>query len=120
MRALKSRWPFVPDVMLFHSRAKCEKYIRKHFGYEPDFCDPPSAQTWYHDGTAVILMSCDLDWHDEAALLAHESYHAVLRHYAYLGEEEPGEEFVAYGLQVISKGLFVAHEKWKEKRGVLG
>jgi hypothetical protein len=76
------------------------------------------AQTWCEDGLAVVLITTapETAWHTDAALLCHEAYHVVSMHYAFLGEESPSEEFVAYGVQVISKALFEAHDRWKSKR----
>lgn len=116
MKALKESWPFVPELHLFHSKKKADRFIRKHLDKVPRFIDT-CAQTWCDDGIAVVYMGCFTNnWHADAALLAHEAYHVVSMHYDYLGEESPSEEFVAYGVQVISKALFEAHDKWKSKR----
>lgn len=118
MKALDESFPFIPEVRLFHSKRKCGKFIRREFDMVPHFIDTKHcAQTWYKDGVAVVLFACDHDWHGDAALLCHEAYHAIVAHYAYLGEENPSEEFVAYGVQTISKALFVAHHRWKIKKG---
>ncbi len=113
MKAMDSAWPFLPEVRLFHERGRCERFLHKH-GREPRFLGV-GAQTWYFDETAVVLIECDASWHAEAALLVHEAYHAVMAHFSELGEEHPSEEFVAYGVQVVSRALFEAHEKWKRK-----
>lgn len=117
MRVLDESFPFIPELRLFHSRVKAERFIRKRFDKVPQFLDA-GAQTWCEDGVAVVLITTppDTDWHAEAALLCHEAYHIISMHYAYLGEESPSEEFVAYGLQVVSKALFEAHERWKQGR----
>jgi hypothetical protein len=116
MKVLDESFPFVPEVHLFHDRSKAERYIRKHFDKIPRFLGT-GAQTWSDDGTAVVLMEYEGNWHSEAALLVHEAYHVVSYHFGdYMGEESPSEEFVAYGVQVVSKALFVAHERWKRKR----
>lgn len=117
MKALDESWPFVPEVHLFHGRKKADRFIRKHFDKVPKFLDT-GGQTWCEDGLAVVLITTPTDtpWHTDAALLCHEAYHVVSMHYDYLGEESPSEEFVAYGVQVISKALFEAHEEWKSKR----
>lgn len=110
-------FPFIPEVHLFHSKAKAERFIRKAYDKVPKFYDT-GAQTWCENGIAVVLMttSDDMDWHTDAALLCHEAYHVVSMHYDHLGEEHPSEEFMAYGLQVVSKALFEAHEKWKMRK----
>lgn len=117
MKALDESWPFVPELHLFHSRYKADKFIRRHFDKQPRFLGT-GAQTWCEDGLAVVLITTtpEANWHADAALLCHEAYHVVSMHYDYLGEENPSEEFVAYGIQVISKALFEAHDKWKSKR----
>lgn len=115
MRALDGSFPFIPELHLFHSRDKADRFIRKALDKVPLFLGA-GAQTWCDDGIAVVLMEAESDWHTEAALLAHEAYHVVSMHYGYLGEESPSEEFVAYGVQVVSKALFEAHERWKSGR----
>jgi len=116
MKAKEEQFPFIPEVRLFHDKKKCRRFMRKHFDGEREFMGDEFAQTWYERGVAVILFPFDRDWHGDAALLCHEAYHAIMRHFEYLGEDAPGEEFVAYGIQSISKSLFEAHEKWKAKR----
>lgn len=112
MKALEAAWPFVPEVRLFHSREKCQRFIRKHMSGEPTFLSA-GAQMWYEDDLAVVLFEADASWHAEAALLAHEAVHVAVAHYNYMGEEHPNEEFLAYLVQVVSRALFEAHEKWK-------
>lgn len=114
MKCRDESFPFIPEIHLFHTRNKTEKFIRKKLDRMPRFLDT-GAQTWCEDGVAVVYMNCCGDWHADAALLAHEAYHVVSMHYAYLGEESPSEEFVAYGIQVVCKALFEAHERWKTK-----
>lgn len=118
MKALEESWPFVPELHLFHSREKADRFIRKRLDKRPRFLDA-GAQTWCESGLAVVLITTppETAWHTDAALLCHEAYHVVSMHYRdCMGEESPSEEFVAYGVQVISKALFEAHEKWKAKK----
>ena len=117
MRALEESWPFVPELHLFHDQSKADRFIRRRLDKRPRFIDA-GAQTWCEGGLAVVLITTppDTAWHTDAALLCHEAYHVVSMHYDYLGEESPSEEFVAYGVQVISKALFEAHEKWKSRQ----
>ena len=35
------------------------------------------------------------------------------------GEDEAGEETMAYLIQSISHGLFVAHRKWRKRKGLV-
>jgi len=117
MKARDESFPFIPEVHLFHSKQKAERFIHKAFDKRPLFSDA-GAQTWCEDGIACVLMNTPIDtaWHVDAALLCHEAYHVVSMHYDYLGEEQPSEEFVAYGIQVVALALFEAHDKWKKKR----
>lgn len=121
MKALEEIWPFMPELHLFHSQDKADRFIRKNFDKRPLFTGE-DGQTWYEDGMAVILMTTppETDWHADAALLVHEAYHVVSEHYAYLGEERPSQEFMAYGMQVVSEALFGAHDRWKSKRIEVG
>lgn len=115
MKALEMAWPFVPEVRLFHDEGKCRRFVRRRLGKEPRFLGT-GAQTWYGDDVAVVLITCDASWHAEAALLAHEAVHVFRVHCDHIGEEHPGEEFEAYFVQVVSRALFEAHEKWKRNR----
>ena len=45
------------------------------------------------------------------ALLTHEAYHVWCGAMEYLGEKNPGEEIVAYGIQNISQSLMEAYEQ---------
>jgi hypothetical protein len=105
-------------VVLIHNKDKADRFIRRRFDKQPRFMDT-GAQTWCEDGLAVVLITTPLEtaWHTDAALLCHEAYHVVSMHFGdYMGEEIPSEEFVAYGVQVVSKALFEAHDKWKSRR----
>lgn len=116
MKALDETFPFIPETHLFHSRDKADRFIRRKFDKVPRFIES-GAQTWCDGGVAVVLMTCESDWSTELALLCHEAYHIVSMHYGYLGEESPSEEFMAYGMQVVTKALFEAHERWKRGAG---
>lgn len=115
MRANSDLGLMVPDVRLFHNAKKCERYVKSRFGCMDGLLDT-GAQMWYNDGRAVVLMSYDGRPETEAALLVHEAYHVATSHMDYLGEDEPGEEVMAYLVQTVSNGLFVAHARWKAKR----
>lgn len=107
--------PFIPELHLFHSRKKYAKFVERHDGDCSEMSDAAGQMT-YMDGMAAILIDCDEDWHSEAALLVHEAYHAAVAHFIALGETEPGEEVMAYAIQVISGSLFYAHDEWKQGR----
>jgi hypothetical protein len=117
VKAMEEAWPFMPELHLFHNKDKADRFIRKRLDKRPRFTDT-GAQTWCEDGLAVVLIMTPLEtaWHTDAALLCHEAYHVVSMHYDCLGEESPSEEFVAYGVQVIAKALFEAHEWWQARQ----
>lgn len=73
----------------------------------------------YDSGVAVILMEHIGKPETELALLVHEGYHAAVAHMEWLGEDEAGEETMAYLIQTITNGLFVAHDKWKRGKGLV-
>lgn len=108
---------YMPELMLFHSEAKCRRYFESlGVAYEP--LERKDAQTWFlskpGDMKAVVLMRRDGDWHSDAGLLAHEATHVALDVCRELGLE--GDEAVAYIAGEASEALFRAHEKWKRKR----
>lgn len=103
-----------PDVHLFHDRCKCERFLARIRVKPTEFFDT-GGQMFYHGGTAVVLMEHTGKPETEMALLVHEAYHAAVAHMEYLGEDEAGDETMAYLIQSISHGLFKAHEKWKRK-----
>lgn len=109
MIALKGQWPMLPDVRLYHDPDKAARRVGK---VEPRH--DPGARTWVTDGEAVVLMSYRGDRITEDALLVHEAYHIVCRHYRdYLMEETPGEEVMAYAVQAVGKALMEAQERWR-------
>ena len=114
MKALDRSWPFVPEVHLFHDRDEAGKFMREEFGMMPKFLSL-GAQAWRIEDTAIVLLEHSGTRITEEGCLVHEAYHVVYRHFSeYIGEEWPSEEFMAYGMQVVSKALFEAHERWKE------
>lgn len=108
-----------PDVHLFHSRNKCEKYLKGHFAGECELFDT-EGQMVYGDGVAVVLMEHRGRPETELSLLVHEAYHAAVAHMDFLGEDDAGEETMAYLIQTIANGLFKAHERWKRGKGLAG
>ena len=114
MKALGNMYPFCPDVWLFHSREKCVDWYEKRTGTKPDLFES-DAQTTYLGGEAVVLIEVKDEPAWENALLVHEAYHVVCNHLSAIGEDEPGEETVAYMVQCVSGALMKAHEKWRSK-----
>lgn len=117
MIAVRERWPFVPEVRLFHNEDKMLSHmLDRNVSVEPD--DDAGAQTWYNADRceAVVLMNWRGDVAEEHAMLAHEAVHVILEHFdQYIGEDEIGDEFLAYGVQVVAMGLIKAHDKWRER-----
>lgn len=117
MRANSDIGLLLPEVHLFHSRKRCAKFLKKN-KIKVELFDT-EGQMVYCDGVAVILMEHSGRPSTELALLVHEAYHAAEAHMRWLGEDEYGEESMAYLMQTISAGLFEAHIRWKECRGLL-
>jgi hypothetical protein len=117
MLAVRRMWPFVPEVRLYHDKGKAIAHMRKR-GVTVTASDGVGAQTWYNEDEveAVVLMGYRGDANEERALLVHEAVHVILEHFErYLGEDDIGEEFLAYGVQVIARELMAAHDKWCKK-----
>lgn len=117
MRVKAKANPFIPEVHLFHDRAKYRRFVEKKVG-ECEISDA-EGQTVYVDGIAAILITSNASWHNEAALLTHEAVHAVMSHLGWLGDEAPSEEVLAYAVQIVSGALFHAHEDWKVRHGFI-
>lgn len=118
MKANSKLGLMLPNVHLFHSRKKCRSFLEDEMHVKAQFYDT-SAQMFYHEGTAVVLMEHVGKTDTELAMLVHEAYHAAIAHMSWLGEDEAGEETMAYLVQSISNGLFVAHDRWKQKQGLV-
>lgn len=118
MRANSDLGLMMPEVRLFHSRKKFVRYYKKQYGEKPELFDTEGQMT-YRDGEALVLMTYVGREESELGLLVHEAYHAAVAHMALLGEDEAGEETMAYLIQSISHGLFVAHRKWKRRKGLV-
>jgi len=115
MLAMKERWPYLPKVWLYHDKEKCIKRFHK-LGWETSIYDV-GAQAWCDEHNAVVLLSYRGNHEAEDGLLVHEAYHVAYRHIAqYMGEDEAGEEVMAYSVQVVSQRLMLAHHKWLRKR----
>lgn len=108
----------VPEVYLFHSRRKCRRFLKRHFAGKCKLFDT-DGQMLYNSGVAVILMEHRGRPETELSLLVHEGYHAAVAHMEWLGEGEAGEETMAYLIQTITNGLFVAHGRWKLAKGLI-
>lgn len=118
MKANSKLGLMLPKVRLFHSRRGFKRYYKKEYGEKPELFDTEGQMT-YRDGEVLVLMTYIGNEASELSLLVHEAYHAAVAHMEMLGEDDAGEETMAYLIQTISNGLFVAHEKWKRKRGLV-
>ena len=118
MRANSSSDMMVPNVHLFHSRKKCRKFLKRN-GWKKVKFYGTGAQMMYSDGMAVILMEHEGDPIGEASLLVHECYHAAYHHMDWMGEDDYGEESMAYLIQTIAHGVLSAHGAWKAKHGMV-
>lgn len=110
--------PFIPELHLFHSREKYQRFCVREFGGHEDL--GTDAQTTYDHHVAAVLFDPTCDRRDLAsdfALLAHEAYHVACCQMEALGETQCGEEVMAYMIQVIVGSLCVAHQDWMEKHG---
>lgn len=113
MRANSDIGLLIPEVHLFHDRKKCKRFLKKHM-CEVRLHDT-EGQMIYGDGVAVVLMEHSGRQSTEMGLLAHEAYHVACAHMEWLGEDDYGEESMAYLIQTIFAGLFEAHEKLKAR-----
>ena len=118
MRANSDIGLIVPDVHLFHDRDRCKRFLEGKMHVKADFLDA-DGQMFYYSGTAVIMMEHKGKPETELSLLVHEAYHAAIAHMGWLGEDEAGEETMAYLMQTITNGLFKAHRKWKKRKGLV-
>lgn len=114
MRASSNLGLMMPELHLFHSRKKFDRFCENEFGGKvEDFGS--EGQMTYCDGVAVVLMTYSGDDTTDLTLLVHEAYHVAVHHMDYLGEDNAGEETMAYLVQSIAHALFVAHGRWKAK-----
>lgn len=94
-----------PDLYAFASRKKARKFALKNYGEEPR--DVPWAEgvTWItkndsgHTVCLVVIEADDSSAAQKTALLAHECVHAAQAWAESMGEDEPGEEWMAYAVQ---------------------
>lgn len=115
MRASSDIGLMVPEVHLFHSSEKFERFCDRELG-GTELLDSDGQMT-YCDGIAAVKMTHRGSRETELSLLVHEAYHAAVAHMEWLGEDDAGEETMAYLLQTITNGLFSAHERWSRRKG---
>lgn len=119
MRASSDLGLMMPEIHLFHSRKRFDRFCKRELGVKvKDFGS--EGQMTYGNGVVSVLMIYTGDDTSELTLLVHESYHAAVHHMEYLGEDNAGEEVMAYLIQSIAHALFTAHYKWKRRKGIVG
>ena len=118
MRAKSNLGLMMPEIHLFHSDRKFRRFCQREFGEAPEIFDAEGKMT-YCDGVAVVLMTYSGNDTSELTLLVHEAYHVACHHMEYLGEDSAGEETMAYLIQSVAHALFIAHYKWKQKKGLV-
>lgn len=110
----------MPEMRLFHSRAKCVRFLKSK-GIPTEVNELSDAQTWTFDkdggSYAVVLYEAGLDteFTYDMSLMAHEAVHIATYALGSIGECEPAEEELAYTVQAIVHELVAAHFRWKEK-----
>lgn len=114
--------PVVPElhIRLTHSIKKYQKAVRRHdpnWKYAGDRADAETTLL-EADGAIIVYMTPSIDHTaaQDAALLAHEAVHAAFFYFAMIGEEEPGEEELAYMVENITQHLVGEHFKWKRRK----
>jgi hypothetical protein len=107
-----------PELHLFHDRRKCRKFLKKN-GWKKVKFYSTGAQMFYDNAVATILIEYEGDRMAEYSLLVHECYHAAVSHMEWMGEDDYGEESMAYLIQTISHGVLEAHDAWRRKRRVV-
>lgn len=114
--------PILPElrIRLTHSLKKYRKVVIKH---DPEYeaaGERADAETTFIDGEGAIIVymtpNIDHTAAQDAALLAHEAVHAALFYFAMIGEEEPGEEEIAYMVENITQYLVSEHFRWKKRK----
>ena len=118
MKASRCNGLLAPEVRLFHSADKCRRYVERHLSGEIKLYGT-DGQMIYDSGVAVVLMAHRGDRATEESLLVHEAYHAAVAHMRWLGEDQPGEEVMAYLVQTIADGLIRAHDRWRTRKGLI-
>lgn len=110
----------MPELRLYHSAKKCAKFLGKH-GIDFNPIEGTDADTWtfYDSGSYAVVYfpkKSERDYWDDMGLLAHEATHIMLWALSRIGEEDAGEEEMAYVTQAIASWLCKAHFEWKERR----
>lgn len=107
-------------VSLYHDKDKLQRDLRSHGIEEPleTDCDAQTL-TVDLDGLRigfVLMEPADMPLWEQLGLLAHEATHVAVRYLEGIGEEEPGNEELAYAVQAAAGCLFDMHLSWFEKQ----
>lgn len=107
-------------IRLTHSIKKYRKAVKKDDPNWKGAGDRADAETSILEGEGAIIVymkpSIDHTAAQDAALLAHEAVHVALFHLSMIGEEEPGEEEIAYMVENVTQYLVAEHFKWKKRK----
>ena len=108
------------NVALYHDRDKLQRDLRNRKIETPLFSGS-AAQTFTLDvkGKEISFVLMELPTSHplwvQLGLLAHEATHVATQYFAGIGEEEPGEEELAYAVQAAAGCLFDMHLSWLDK-----
>lgn len=110
------------ELHLYHRRERVLRLARR-LGTTVSILDGACAQTnGFENGPEVIcfvLLSADVRDPDQlAGLMAHEAVHAARFVLDHFGEDDPGEETVAYTVQDITCELLRMHRRWASEHPV--
>lgn len=103
--AYPTDWMPCPDLHAFASRKKARKFARKRYGEEPEDVPWAEGATWSakddrgHTVCIVVVEPKSASAAQKMALLAHECVHVAQTWADDMGEESPGDEWMAYAVQ---------------------
>lgn len=97
---------YISDVFICIGKKEAQS-VYKTFGFEDklDFDDSVDATTYHIEGDRIIIYYSKnilkTRKTEQAALIAHESYHASQRLKSIIREDDPAEETIAYLIQYL-------------------
>lgn len=111
------------EVMLFHSERKMMRNLAERgvTFKQMENVDATTTAITLDDGSrvyAVLLRMeqlADTPLDAQRSLLVHEAVHVAARYFEDMGESHPGEEELAYTVQLASSLLFELHDRYLEK-----
>ena len=110
----------LPDLplRLVHSKREARKVALKLKDTKAADAIEEASGRFPKTGMPLFLVCLDTDEQDERkihALFAHEAVHVALAYFESFGEDEPGEEEMAYTVQAVTDVLIEDHEEWRKK-----